>query len=137
MRKLLTLVTMFVLLAGTIALADTQVKLRNGDMTPAADGYVKAGHDRNGNTDYHISVHHLAMPTQLTPAKSNYVVWIQRPGQSPENAGMLKVNDKLEGTFDSTTPYKQFDVFVTAEDNPKAQMPSSLEVLRGVINNEK
>jgi hypothetical protein len=127
---------MFLMLAGTIALADTQAKLRNGELTPAADGYVKAGHDRNGNTSYFISVHHLAMPTQLTPAKSTYVVWIQRPGQPAENAGVLKVNDKLDGTFESSTPYKQFDVFVTAEDNPHAQMPSSLEVLRGVVNNQ-
>jgi hypothetical protein len=136
MRRVVALLTVFVMLAGIVALADTQAKLRNGDLTPAADGYVKAGHDRNGNTDFHISVHHLAEPSQLTPAKANYVVWIQRPGQPPENAGVLKVNDKLEGTFDSATPYKQFDLFVTAEDNPKAQMPSSMEVLRGVVNNE-
>src|SRR6202012_1275114 len=110
-----------------IALADTESKLRNSELTPAADGYVKAGHDRNGNTSYHISVHHLATPTELTPAKSNYVVWIQRPGQAPENAGVLKVNDKLEGTFESATPYKEFDIFVTAEDNPRAEMPSSME----------
>jgi len=136
MRRVIALLTMSVLLLGMVALADTQVKLRNGELTPAADGYVKAGHDRNGNTSYFISVHHLATPTQLTPAKSTYVVWIQRPGQAPENAGVLKVNDKLDGTFEAATPYKQFDVFVTAEDNPHATSPSSLEVLRGVVNNE-
>src|SRR6201996_6625582 len=84
MRKGIALLAIFVMLTGVIALADTESKLRNSELTPAADGYVKAGHDRNGNTSYHISVHHLATPTELTPAKSNYVVWIQRPGQAPE-----------------------------------------------------
>jgi hypothetical protein len=64
------------------------------------------------------------------------VVWIQRPGRDPENLGALKVNENQEGTIKATTPYKQFDVFVTAEDNDRVQAPSSMEVLRGVVNKQ-
>jgi hypothetical protein len=83
-----------------------------------------------------LKVEHLAPPSNLQPAKQVYVVWVQAPGQQPENKGVLKVNENLEGSIKMITPYKSFDVFVTAEDTPSVTQPSTMEMLRGSIQNQ-
>ena len=88
---------------------------------------------KNGNTEVKIKVRHLAKPEGLTPAKSVYVIWIQQTGGTAERAGLLKVNSKLEGSFETTTPFKGFDVVITAEDDPNVKSPSGPEVLRGSV----
>ena len=133
MRRILLLLIAFAMCAATAALAD-DVKMRPTPVDPSADARVEYHTDRNGNTTVFVSAHHLAPASQLTPPKTVYVVWIQRPGRDPENLGALKVNEHQEATIKATTPYKQFDVFVTAEDNDRAQTPSTMEVLRGVVN---
>lgn len=126
---------MALLLLTGVMLAD-DVKLRNGQLDPAAQGTVDYHHDRNGNTSMELKVEHLAPPSNLQPAKQVYVVWVQAPGQQPENKGVLKVNENLEGSIKMITPYKSFDVFVTAEDTPSVAQPSTMEMLRGSIQNQ-
>lgn len=76
---------------------------------------------------------HLAEPTSLQPVKQVYVVWVQAPGQPPENQGVLKVNENLEGSIKMIT--KSQSLFVTAEDTPSVTQPSTMEVLRASIQN--
>jgi hypothetical protein len=40
------------------------------------------------------------------------------------------VNNKLEGSFEATVPNEDFEVFVTAEDNPAAQVPTEPKLLK-------
>ena len=67
------------------------------------------------------------------PASTSYVVWIQARGKAAENQGLLKVNNDLNGEFETTTRYEAFDVFVTAESDPNATLPSGSEVLRATV----
>ncbi len=106
----------------------------NNSAAPAAAGKVDVEHDRNSNTRLRIHVYHLADPDRLTPAKSSYVVWVQPAGKPAVNVGQLRVNEDLEGTLTATTPYKTFDVFITAEDNAHADSPTGMEVLRTTID---
>jgi hypothetical protein len=128
--------TLFFLLAvislALLAVAD-EVKLKPGALNPAADGRLNIEHDRNGNTVLTLEVKHLAKPTSLSPPKTAYVVWLQAEGKDPEPVGVLEVNNDLEGKLKATTPYKRFDLFVTAEDNPRIERPSGPEVLRGSV----
>jgi len=135
MRKVIALLIVMTICAATAALAD-DVKMRPSQVDPSAEARVEYHTERNGNTTLMLSAHHLAPPSQLTPPKTTYVVWIQRPGNDPENLGALKINEKQEATIKATTPHKTFDVFVTAEDNERVQSPSSMEVLRGVVNKD-
>jgi len=135
MRKVIALLVVMTICAATAALAD-DVKMRPSQVDPSAEARVEYHTERNGNTTLMLSAHHLAPPSQLTPPKTTYVVWIQRPGNDPENLGALKINEKQEATIKATTPHKTFDVFVTAEDNERVQSPSSMEVLRGVVNKD-
>jgi len=109
------------------------IRLTADPSVPAAAGKAELDHDRNGNLQLKVEVKHLAKPTNLTPPKQAYVVWIQGRDKGPENQGQLKVNDKLEGSFEGTTAYQAFDIFITAEDNPAAANPSGPSVLRGSI----
>ena len=108
-------------------------RLTNTGATPAAMGKAITDNDRNGNTGIEVQVKHMAAPQSLTPAKTAYVVWIQPRGKDPEALGVLRVNEDLDGTLRATTPYKDFEIFITAEDNPKPDMPSSMVILKGTI----
>jgi hypothetical protein len=103
-------------------------------IVPAAKGSVEIGKDRNGNTEVKLKVEHLANPTSLSPSQANYVVWLQDKGSGPENQGELRVNRKLEGTFQTVTPRKNFDLFVTGENDATVKSPSGPEVLRATVS---
>jgi hypothetical protein len=128
MRYLLVLILLF----SNVASAKKYV-LTPATIVPGAAGDLDVGNDKNGNTEVKIKVRHLAKPEGLTPAKSVYVIWIQQTGGTAERAGLLKVNSKLEGSFETTTPYKGFDVLITAEDDPNGKSPAGPEVLRGSV----
>jgi hypothetical protein len=121
------------MIAGTMVADD--VKLRSSQIAPAAEGKIDYHHDRNGNTSMELKVEHLAEPMSLQPVKQVYVVWVQAPGQPPENQGVLKVNENLEGSIKMITKSQSFDVFVTAEDTPSVTQPSTMEVLRASVQN--
>jgi hypothetical protein len=111
-----------------------KVKLTSASVVPAAEGTVEVNLDRSGNTELKMTVEHLAKPGSLTPARSVYVVWVQGKGKDAERLGILRVNDDLKGSIEGTTPYKSFDVFITAEDVLAPGTPGGVEVLRGTVS---
>jgi hypothetical protein len=105
-------------------------KLQQSTLVPGATGEVKTGKDKNGNTKFSVQVKHLANPSALTPPKTTYIIWIQLAGAAPESQGVLKVSKDLEGKFETSTPNKQFDLWITAENDSTVKSPSGPEVLR-------
>jgi hypothetical protein len=97
---------------------------------PAATGRADITADDNGNTVVDLRVDHLARPENLTPAKNVYVVWFEPRGELAVNQGALRVDDNLSGSFSGRTSHRNFDVFVTAEDNATVKTPSGPEVMR-------
>jgi hypothetical protein len=117
----------------TVAAWGREDRLTNTGTTPAAMGKVITDNDRNGNTGIEVQVKHMAAPQSLTPAKTIYVVWVQPRGKDPEALGALRVNEGLEGSLKATTPYKDFDIFITAEDSLKPEIPASMVILKGTV----
>lgn len=130
MRSLLVFIT--ALLLGVAARAG-DIPLMASSTVPAASGKVSYEHDRNGNLKLDIKTKHLAPPERLTPAKNSYVVWIRSRDGQTQNAGLLRVNSNLEGSFSTTTPTKAFDISITAEDNPSASQPTGPEIMHGSL----
>jgi len=126
MPALLTLILCAVAWASDVPLVASSV-------VPAATGKVSYEHDRNGNLKFKIEVKHLADPARLTPAKNCYVVWIRSADGQLQNAGVLRINHDLEGSFATTTPVKGFDVVITAEDSPSVSQPSGPEAMHASI----
>jgi hypothetical protein len=109
------------------------VQLIADSSVPAARGQVNTSKDDNGNIRVKLKVRHLAKPTSLTPAKQAYVVWVQGKAAEPEKIGMLQVNDNLDGSLEATSSHKEFDIFITAENDPSAQVPTGARLLHGTV----
>lgn len=130
MKKQLAIYGCLLVFGLIITAAASDVRLVADSSVPAATGKAKIDKDNNGNLRLKLEVEHLAKPGALTPVKQNYVVWIQPRGKEPENQGTIRVGDNLKGSFEATVPREDFEVFITAEDNPAAQMPSGPKLLR-------
>lgn len=128
-------IVLFLLVSFLLATAawGREDRLVNTGTAPAAEGKVTTENDRNGNTKVEIQVKHMAVPHSLTPAKQAYIVWVQPRGKDPEMLGTLRVNEDLEGSLKATTPYKDFDVLITAEDSMKPESPSAMTILKGSV----
>ena len=108
---------------------ERKVDMLAGTDTPAAHGVVTIKSGRNGNTNLDIRVQALAKPTSLTPPQTVYVVWLQQPGEKPNNQGELKVGKKLNGELHFITPYKRFKIFITAEHDALIEVPQGPQAL--------
>ncbi len=103
-------------------------------IVPGARGDVQVGKDKNGNTKLKMTVQHLARPDRLTPPMATYIIWLQeRGGTNAESQGQLKTDKNLKADFETVTPSKNFDLFVTAEQDTTSKAPSGPEVLRASI----
>ncbi len=115
------------------AAAASDVQLMADPSVPAANGKVHLDKDKNGNLRLKIEVKNLAKPGALTPVRNSYVVWTQARGQEPQNRGVLKVNNKLEGTFEDTVPDNDFEVFITAENDASVSVPTEPKLMKAEI----
>jgi hypothetical protein len=131
-RRALVLTILIAMLV--IGAAAKKFPMAAGSIVPAATGEIDVSKDDNGNTRYTIGVKHLADPAKLTPPKSVYLVWLQPRGEQPQKAGQLTVGDEMKGEFKGTTPLRDFEVFVTAEDGATVETPSGDPVLRAAIS---
>lgn len=111
-----------------------KVHMMAGTETPAAQGTVQIKTGDNGNTNLDIHTHSLASPSSLTPAENVYVVWIKPPDQTAQNHGQLEVNGKQDGELNIKTPYKRFEIFITAEQNATVQTPEGPRVLSADVS---
>ena len=131
MKTLLTIGVVFSLIC--VSAYAKNFPMTSATIVPGARGDVEVGKDKNGNTKLKMTVQHLAVPEDLTPPKTVYVVWLQERGGTPENQGQLKVDKKLKASFETTTPSRNFDLIVTAEQEATAKVSSGVEVLRTSI----
>ena len=106
-----------------------KIVMSGGQVVPAAQGTVSIHSGHNGNTEVDTKVKYLANPSSLTPPENVYVVWFQPQGQAAVNEGALKVDKGLNGELKTVTPYKRFEVIVTAEKSPQVKSPTGPQVL--------
>jgi hypothetical protein len=132
MRKLCTIGLTFAL-ACAVAYAAKKYPMTAASIVPGARAEVEINKDKNGNTRVKMTVQHLANLENLTPRASAYIIWLQERGGNSENQGQLKMDKNLKATFETVTPFKSFDVFVTAEQDSRVKGPSGPEVLRATI----
>ena len=133
MKHVTILAALLISLCFATLASASDVRLTADSSVPGAVGKARLNKDKNGNLRLKLNVYHLAKPSSLTPAKQSYIVWVQGRGKSPENQGQLQVSKKLEGKFETTTAFRDFDIFVTAEDNPRAESPSEPKLLKGTL----
>ncbi|MFH0778505.1 MAG: hypothetical protein V2A71_07730 [Candidatus Eisenbacteria bacterium] len=128
MRKVIALAVLVCCLTVLVNCAKT-VTFPVSVVVPAAQAKAKVGLDKNGNALVELTVNHLAPPQNLNPPRSVYVVWIHTPDNRVINLGQLRVGGKLKGAIRGITPFKEFRLVVTAEDDPMAAYPGQQTVL--------
>lgn len=111
-----------------------KVYMTAAPQVPAAHGVIHVSNSSNGNMQLDIKTRSLAKPAALTPPADVYVVWLEPSGESPKNAGALKVNGKLSGELKTVTPYKQCKVFITAEKYAQTREPNGPTVLQAQVS---
>jgi hypothetical protein len=105
---------------------------------PSAEGAVSVENGDNGNYKVGVSVKHMAPPERVATGASSYVVWLRplagdQKAQPPMNVGALAVNKDLEGNLTTVTPYRQFDLFVTAEPVSNTTAPTGEQLLTTTV----
>jgi hypothetical protein len=126
------LVLMFVLLCGTVY-GFRKFPLAAAPIVSAARGDVDVDHDNNGNTKLKVTTEYLTPPNGLTPPVTAYIVWIQEPGGMPQAQGQLKVDKNRKAKFETVISAKNFELFVTAEQDPTVKAPGGAEILKATI----
>jgi hypothetical protein len=129
----ITLVAVVSLLAA--ACGPSKVPVQVAPEQPAARADLRVGADSNDNTTIDLRVRHLADPARLSPPRSIYMVWLRpQGGETTEPLGQLQVDKNLDGRLRAVTPYREFELLVSAEDDIEAFSPSHQIALRTSVN---
>ena len=108
--------------------------LNGAEKVPASRGQVRVAKSDQGNTQVTISVEHLARPGDAFPGASTYVVWlIPSGGPQAQNVGALAVGDDLKARLTTKTPFRAFDIVVTAEAQPNVTQPSDKRAMTASV----
>lgn len=109
------------------------IQMLNAPQTPAAQGTVVARPAENGNVKLTVEVKHLAPPERVSPTAKVYVVWVQPQSGPPQNVGGLRVDQNLSGRLETVTVHQSFEVYITAEEQPAATLPTGPRTLTAVV----
>jgi len=103
-----------------------------------ADGTVQVEDVEGGNHLVTVHMAHLPPPNRLGTGMTTYVVWFTGQGAQPVKAGTLDFDaDAREGNMMATTPLKNFEIKVTAEQNAGVAAPSEYVVASRRVNTEE
>jgi hypothetical protein len=137
-NKFLRVALLVGLIGGCAALhkSGANFALQPGQKSPAAEGKLNVKKASGNNEKLTLKVQHLAEPSAMAPGMTTYVAWIDAGPKHPvQPLGALKVNDKKrEGEIEALTPFKTFDIYVTAENSATPAKPSQYVVLQGRID---
>lgn len=111
-----------------------KIAFQTSTVVPAARGQVTVNKDGNKNYVVKIKINGLAEVNRLEPSRNAYVVWMETDDTQVKNIGRIKsdsnfMSSNLKATFETVTAVKPEKIFITAEDNPDTQSPSSQLVL--------
>jgi len=91
---------------------------------PASEGTVRVRAGRNGNTRLTVHVKHLPLPSELESDATLYVVWTRSQDGTKTNVGALTLSANLEGSLETVTPHRWFQVTLTPEPTGQVTQPS-------------
>lgn len=97
---------------------------------------VVAGDGANGNGSFTVRVEHLGDPGKLDASATTYIVWIKpnKDDAKETNMGALSVDSSQSGKVTFNTPFKEFEVTVTAEAATDAAQPSGRVLLKAGVD---
>ena len=109
------------------------VPFTTSTVSPGAEGTVKIKKDQNGNYSIDVNIKDLVDPGKLTPSSDTYVVWIETKESGTKNIGQIQSSSGMfsgrKASITTVSNERPIKVFVTAEDDPKKELPGTQIVL--------
>lgn len=120
----------------TASIQPKTVEMAASEQIPAAQGEIRVNDAGNNNTQVELSIDHLAPPQKIDPQATTFMVWAKPTAglRRAQPLGALVVDKDLSGKLTATTPYRNFEVFVTAETSSQIEDPSGERLLWGNVN---
>lgn len=118
----------FLFAAVLLTACANKITFPTSEVVPAANAVLEVEKNKSENYELKLEVTNLAEPGRLSPARSNYVVWMVTEKNGTINLGNLRVKNS-KASLETVTPYKPIRVFITAEDTPKAVIPGTQVIL--------
>src|SRR4051812_35696950 len=96
---------------------------------PATKAELNVTGAKNNNSAINIVLKGLVNPGHIVKGAKAYVVWESPVGLGgevkPQSLGALQLDKNLGAQLKTITPFRSFELFVTAEANPSAAKPTS------------
>ena len=114
----------------------SSTELATSAKVPAAQGQLSVKDAGNNNTGVELRIQHLANPYNIDRGATTFMVWAKPFAESARvyPLGALTVNKDLSAELNATTPFKDFEVFVTAESSSQVQEPQGDRLLWATIS---
>ncbi len=121
---------MFAMMALILASCSSTLNFPVSNVTPGAVITANVKKDANMNYTIEVIAKNLVSADRLTPAKSNYVVWIVTDNNGTKNIGQMYSKIGKKTTLKTSTAFKPTELFITAEDQGIITYPSGIEIAR-------
>jgi len=102
-------------------------------MAPAegADGTIAVRALESGNHKIDINFQHLTPPKRYDANLASYAIWLTPRDGRTRLIGILGYSgEEREGAFSTVTPFRQFEILVTAEDGDVPAYPGTTTIAR-------
>jgi hypothetical protein len=126
----------FVIAVFTITCLDScsnKERFTKSVIVPGASGEVKVKHDQNKNYEITVKVKDLTPATKLIPSKEMYVVWNESASGTTSLGHLVSSRSIIargyKGSLNAVATDKPKRIFITAEDDPKTQVPGTQVVM--------
>jgi hypothetical protein len=103
---------------------------------PGAKGEVTVSSTAMNTNSIEIEIKNLVRPQRLNRGAQNYVVWESFTGAEtkPQSVGALNLDKKFTGRLKTATPFRSFNLFITAESNVIKPLPTGQKLFWVTIN---
>jgi hypothetical protein len=120
---------MWLICGATACGADGRYVVIGSARAPSTSGTVEVDELGGDNTQVSIHLEYLHPPSHIDAGLSQYMVWFQPKTGGAVRAGTLKFDPaQRTGDLSATSPFRQFDVKITAERPGTPGAPSEFVV---------
>jgi hypothetical protein len=106
-------------------------KMDSNRKISSAEGHLVVSSTQFNSNLIDLSVKNMSRPNKINPKARAYIVWEVPSGGNlkPQSIGVLVPDKNLNARLMTATPFKQFDLFITAEPYNNTGAPTGQKLL--------
>ncbi len=114
----------------------TNSTLSKNKKIAGADGKITITTTSTNGNRLELYIKHIGAPNRIDSRARNYIVWELPKGFSnkPQSLGPLKLDKNYTGRLNTVTPFRSFDIFITAESATNPLQPTGEKLLWTTVN---